>query len=83
MRIYSLKDRKLQEFGALFLSSNDAAVKRALIDGLRGTGNTVEKHPEDFDLYLLGTVSPELGVITPEEIPLFVVNVGDVLPQEG
>lgn len=81
MRIYSLFDRKLKEFGALVVMNNDEAVKRALGESLRsGQAGLLSSHPEDFDLKCLGVIDVERGKITPEEIPALVVNCAELIP---
>jgi len=80
MNIYSLLDVKLKEYGPLVLANNDASVRRALCDGIPGSGGTVAKYPEDFNLMLLGHFDVETGQIVPEVVPLLVDNVGVILP---
>lgn len=80
MVIYSLFDRKLKEYGPLVVSNNDAAVRRALIDGVPGSGSTIAKYPEDFDLMCLGLFDAETGKIV-AEAPRLVDNVGSLLPR--
>lgn len=62
MRIYSLFDRKVGEFGGLVLAPNDESVRRALKDGLP-PGSTEAKYPHDFDLCCLGEFDSASGVI--------------------
>lgn len=85
MNVYSLLDVKLREYGPLVLANNDASVRRALCDGIPGSGGTVAKYPEDFNLMLLGTFDVETGMMVPEVVPLLVDNVAVILPprQEG
>lgn len=77
MQIYSLYDRKLREYGALFLSQNDATVKRAIHEGIPA-GSTVGKYPEDYDVMLIGDFDPVTGVLEQGNIVL-VDNVRDIL----
>lgn len=83
MNIYSLMDLKLKEFGQLVLANNHEAVKRALRDGVPGSRSTIEKYPEDFNLYLLGAFDPETGRLVAEEVPVLVDNVAVILPPKG
>lgn len=79
MRVYSLYDRKMKEFGQLVLSNNDETVTRALIEGLKGgKGATIHEYPKDFDLVLLGQFDPETGELVGEAARV-VVNVGEAL----
>lgn len=79
MRIYSLLDRKLKEYGSLVLGNNDEAVKRAIKDGIPGSNNVIAAHPEDFDLYYLGDFDMESGLISACKVPILVDCVSTVL----
>lgn len=64
LRIYSLFDRKMREFGALVLAPTDEAVKRALLEAFRGRGNsTMTQYPEDFDLHCVGMFDEASGKV--------------------
>lgn len=78
MRIYSLFDRKVREYGGLVLSPTDEASCRALAEGLP-PGSTVAKFPGDFDLMYLGDFSPEAGLIYAATVPVFIACVADIL----
>lgn len=77
MRVYSLFDRKLREYGSLVLCQNDEAVKRAIHEGIPAN-STVGKYPEDYDVMLLGDFDSATGVIEPLQIVL-VENVREIL----
>lgn len=77
MKVYSLFDRKLREYGGLVLCPNDDGVRRALHEGVT-PNSTVGKYPEDYDLMYLGEFDPQSGVIKPDLIAL-VDNVRDIL----
>lgn len=81
MRVYSLLDRKLREYGALVQANNAEAVQRGLVDGLKGSNSLVEKHPEDFDLMEVGTFDTDTGLIggTDSGVPMLIVNVGQLI----
>lgn len=81
MRVYSLLDRKLREYGALVQANNGEAVQRALVDGLKGSNSLVEKHPEDFDLMEVGTFDTDTGLIggTDSGVPMLIVNVAQLI----
>lgn len=83
VNVYSLFDRKLKEFGPLVLSNNDASVKRAICEGIPGSGSTVEKYPEDFGLMLLGTFDVDSGMLVPEAVPLLVDGLDVILSSGG
>lgn len=79
MQVFSLFDRKLREYGSLVLANNAEAVKRALVDGVRGSGSLVEKHPQDFDLMEIGMFDTDSGILVPGKLPVLVDNVGTLL----
>lgn len=79
MRCYSLLDRKLKEYGAIMLARNDDAMRRSVMDGVRGSGGLVEKYPADFDLYHVGDFNTDNGRLTQPEYPVLVDNVGAIL----
>jgi len=62
MRVYTLYDRKVREYGNLVLGQNDQAILRALRDGIR-PDSTMGKYPEDFDLVCVGEFDPETGAL--------------------
>lgn len=77
VKIYSLRDKKLGEFGQLVCMPTDEAVIRALKDSLgSGQAGTMNKYPEDFELYELGDMDVEEGRIVVTRLPRLVVNVG-------
>lgn len=79
MRIYSLLDLKVKEYGQLVLMPNDEAVKRALRDMRNGGQTTLQKYPEDFNLMVLGEFDPETGLLVPLEVPQLVDNVKTII----
>lgn len=62
MRMYALFDRKAGGYSQPQLAQNDAVMIRSLKDGLP-EGSMPRQHPEDFDVYFLGAMDMETGVI--------------------
>lgn len=79
MKIFSMLDKKMGEYGALVLANNDEVVIRGLSEHLVGErGNsTLVKHPEDFDLMCVGQFDVETGRIVAWD-PKFVCNVSSL-----
>ena len=66
MNIYSLKDTK-SGYMSLMLYKNDELAIRAYKNLLSsGERNQVTMNPEDFELYSLGSIDLDSGVITSE-----------------
>lgn len=80
MKVYSLFDKKLREFGPLVLANNDAAIVRAMQDGIPNSNSMMAKHPDDFDCMCIGSFDMETGVFAPEvPAPQLVTNLGVIL----
>lgn len=78
-KLYSLFDRKLLQFGGIVVDVNDFACQRALLDAVRSSPDSLmSMHPEDFDLYYLGTFEEELGVLVVEHKKI-VCNVAELV----
>lgn len=68
LRVYSLFDRKMREFGALVLAPTDGAVKRGLLEAFRsGRVSTLSQYPADFELHCLGTFDESSGELVGEK----------------
>lgn len=61
--IYSIKDNKLG-FEQIFIAPNNAAAMRMFGDTCRDEKTLFAQHPEDFDLYKVGEMDDNTGVIT-------------------
>lgn len=77
MQMYSLLDKKAMTYGGILLAAGDGHISRIIEERFKGSGETVEKYPQDFDLYALGEYALDTGVI--ESKVKFVVNVGVIL----
>lgn len=82
-RLYSLLDRKLREFGVVLTAQNDETMLRELHSNLKGRESTQGKYPEDFDLYRIGEVDVETGVVGGENPPRLVMNLKELLSDNG
>lgn len=56
--IYAVYDKVAQEIvGGLMAFTHDAPVIRIFVDGLADPSTSLNKHPEDFELVSLGTLT--------------------------
>jgi len=76
--VYALFDRKTREYGRPVIAKNDDQMRRDL-QSLRGSGDTMEKYPEDFDLYQLAEMETETGRVKGLEELEFVDNLRTIL----
>lgn len=82
MRVYSVLDLKVKEYGPLILGNSDAAMARAARDGVPGSGSVIAKHPEDFNLMYLGEFDVDTGMLVPVDVPILVENFATLIPAE-
>lgn len=80
MRVYTLYDRKLRQYGNLVLGTNDAGIIRALREA-KGADSTMGKYPEDFDLCCVGEFDEESGALDGFGSQI-VVNIGDLFAEK-
>lgn len=80
MQMYSLMDRKAMTYGGILLANGDGHVSRVLLERFTGSGDTVEKYPEDFDLYALGEFSLDTGEIEAKQ--KFICNLAVILQRK-
>lgn len=63
--VLSLRDAKLQSFMPPFFAQTEAAGVRMVSDLVNSNNkdNNIVNHPEDFELFLVGTFSDDDGVL--------------------
>jgi len=80
-KCYAVYDKKLFEYGKIVCARNDEHIRRIAVDTLVGSGSEYEKHPDDFDVYCVGSFNSESGELSVEP-PHFVCNLGELLGKE-
>jgi hypothetical protein len=70
--IVSVKDRAAGAFGRPFFVPSVGIAIRSFADEVnrQADDNQMNKHPDDFDLYDLGTYDDETGIITCHPAPV-------------
>jgi len=68
MKIYSVRDKRANEYGQPMAMPTDAHAVRSFQQEVNRTdsNNMLNQYPEDFSLWHIGTFSPETGEIQPE-----------------
>ena len=79
--IVSVKDRAADVFNRPFFVPHRNVAIRDFTDEVNrvAADNQLNKHPDDFDLYLLGQFDDNSGTFTAEEAPMVLVRGKDVL----
>lgn len=81
MFLYAMLDKKAGVYGPVMMAHNDVHMTRVLQETFRGSSHTVEKFPEDFDLYQVASYDGESGEV--DRSLRFVANVGVLLNPNG
>jgi len=78
VKLYSFLDKKMSMYGPVMMGHNDGQMSRTIVESFRGSQHLVEKYPEDFDLYEVGELNEQTGVIV--SVVRFVSNASVFLP---
>lgn len=62
-KVLSVRDRAIDAYGQPFFTSSVGGAIRSFADEINraGDNNPLSRHPEDYDLYLLGEFDDSLG----------------------
>lgn len=79
--VVSVKDRAAEIFNRPFFVPHRNVAVRDFTDEVNRSApdNQLNKHPDDFDLYVLGTFDDNTGQFKMEETPVVLVRAKDVL----
>lgn len=79
-KLYSLFDRKAQNFGAPMMFVNDEVCRRAILSVVMGD-NEIKNYPGDFDVFWCGVFDTDGGHVAIPDVsaPSLVFNVGDLV----
>lgn len=79
--VVSVKDRAAEVFNRPFFVPHRNVAVRDFTDEVNRSAadNQLNKHPDDFDLYLLGTFDDNTGTFSMEEQPVVLVRAKDVI----
>ena len=79
--VVSVKDRAADVFNRPFLVPHRNVAVRDFTDEVNraAADNPLNKHPDDFDLYILGTFDDNSGAFVMEDVPTVLVRAKDVL----
>jgi len=79
--VVSVKDRAADVFNRPFFVPHRNVAVRDFTDEVNRSAadNQLNKHPDDFDLYILGTFDDNTAVFVIEEQPVVLVRAKDVL----
>lgn len=67
MKIYAIHDRAIEAYGQPFFVKSQGQALRSFRDECENRESQFNKHPADYDLYLIGDYNDETGIITPQQ----------------
>lgn len=68
--ICAIQDRSVGAFLNVHCARAEGQAIRGFMDAIANPQNQdIHKHPDDFDLYVIGTLDDNTGIITPEPTP--------------
>lgn len=76
-RIFSVYDKKTEQYGVPFFIVNRSAAIRAVTSSFNDN-NMMSKHPHDFAIYDLGEYDDETGLLSPQS-PQFVIDIFELV----
>lgn len=80
--IFSIRDSKMETFNRPFCMPAVGAAIRAFQDEVNTTGSEMNKHPEDYALYDLGTFDEERGMLYANSTPDKISEAKDLVYRE-
>lgn len=78
--MFSIQDRKAVQYGIPFISMNEGVAQRLVADMLAEGKNIWCRHPEDFDLFAVGTFDDETGLPEAFDVPKLITGLSALMP---
>lgn len=74
LKIYSIRDSKGELYNTPFFQRTHGEAERAFRQLASDENSLVWKYPDDFDLYYIGELDNQTGVITPQSTPQHILK---------
>lgn len=81
LKIYAIRDVRTEAFLKPMFVQNAAVLERVILDAKNDEENTLSMHPQDYQVFKLGTYNDNSGQIE-AEAPTFMYNVIEVQEKE-
>lgn len=83
--VLCVKDRALDSYNAPWTQTTTAQAVRSFTDEINTDPerSQVAKHPDDYDLYIVGYFENDTGILEPLERPQLVVRGKDLIRPKG
>lgn len=78
LKMYAIRDQKLEAFMTpMFFRSNGEAM-RAFMDEVARPDSNLNRHPEDYVLYFVGTWADDTGMVLGLDTPLVLARADEL-----
>lgn len=81
--VYAVRDNKVGSYFDPMFFPHVAACVRMLTEVVQDNKSTLSKHPQDFELYELGTYDDSRGDLDVLPNPKFIMNITDLVQKAG
>ena len=81
MKLYSIRDTKMNTYNAPVGSPNVAVITRDLTEIVNNPEHRWSKHASDFELFEVAEYDEKTGVITAPEKPDFILTLSELKEQ--
>lgn len=82
MQLFALRDTALEAYGAVMTYSATGQAVREFTDQVNDKQSQINKHPEDYMLFFLGTYDNDTGMILQPDQPKQMARAIDVIIRE-
>lgn len=66
-QVFVVKDLAVQAYGLPIFQATAAEAMRSFTDACNQPDSIIAKHPEDYELYYIGTYDEQTGIMTQED----------------
>lgn len=73
-KVFSVKDLKAAAFAPPFFLHREEVALRTFRDAVADPSHPMHAHPEDYELYVVGTFDDETGILSAVDTPVFLVR---------
>lgn len=81
MKLFAVRDVKADSFGAPMSVQSKGVAMRGFLEACIDSKSELNKYPEDFMLYEIGTYEPNSAAIVPHPVPQLVGTAADAILQ--
>lgn len=81
--MYSIRDTKAEVYYTPWYKNTHGEAERAFLELAEDGKSTINKHPEDFDLYFVGEYDDTTGKLTPLDTPQHIVKAINIVRKTG